>query len=145
MNKRLTPLAFIVFVGLVVPCRAEPVAVPPKAPAPAKSEAPELSPEPRPVVEPAPADASKGAPLPGPAAPAGAPLPLLGPAPTVVDPRMGAWRQQWIPPSDTLKEGVEVPPWARPPGTPVHCHCGASGFWKACRRLCGCAACETCH
>jgi hypothetical protein len=134
MNKHLTPLAFIAFIGLAVPCRAEPVAVPPKIPASAKSEAPESAPAPRSVIESVPASAA-----------ASAPLPLLGAAPAVVDPRMGAWRQQWLSPSDALKEGAEVPSWARPPRTPIHCHCRLCEIWKACHRLCGRAECESCH
>ena len=134
MNKRLAPLVFIAFVGMAALCAAEPVAVPPNAPTPAEpATTPEPSPTPRPLIGTASAGVGNG-------------IPLSGPAPVVVDPRMGAWRQQWYPPPDMPGQGVEAPPWARPQGTPIKCgHCCIGGFWNACRRLCGRTECECGH
>ena len=95
MNKCLAPLAFIAFVGMAALCAAEPVAVPPNASTPAEPAAtPEPSPAPRPLI--------------GTASGVGNGIPLSGPAPAVVDPRMGTWRQQWYPPPDMPGQGVEV-------------------------------------
>ncbi len=45
---------------------------------------------------------------------------LTGPAPAIVDPRMGAWRQQCLPAPGPVNGGA-IPPWASPPGSPPPC------------------------
>ena len=86
MNNRQGQLVLLIFVGMAAACRAEPAAVPPETSPPAKSTLPESAPGPKLLIEPTPDGARSDIPLPG-------------PTPAVVDPRMGAWRQQCIPQS----------------------------------------------
>jgi hypothetical protein len=64
--------------------------------------------------------------------------PFPAPAPAVVDPRMGAWFQQWRSPLCPPEEGRVTPPWARPQGAPLPCSC-CVGKHRLFARPCACS------